>query len=306
MSILKIDHLTKYYGNFKALDDVSIVVNKNEVYGFIGRNGAGKTTTINTVLSFLEYDSGTIMFEDKPITIDSTDYKRLIGYVPDVPSFPRYLTAREFLMFAYDSHGLSLSDRKATIDQVFADVQLSDTKQKIHSFSRGMKQRLAIAQALLNQPKLLIMDEPTSALDPLGRRDVLRIIQRLKDKMTVFYSTHILEDAQKVCDRIGLIENGKIILEDTVENITKKQKTLDYAVESSIDANVLFDKLSTLKSLTNLEKHQLGVMFTIHKEETIQEVIKFLIDEDIDIIALKKLEKSLEDVFVEVLHENTV
>ena len=122
MSILRIENLTKYYGDFKALDNVSIAIDKNEVYGFIGRNGAGKTTTINAVLSFLKYDSGKLFFEDKQINSESIEYKKYIGYVPDVPSFPRYLTAREFLMFAYDSYGLPKSQRSQTIDEAFASV----------------------------------------------------------------------------------------------------------------------------------------------------------------------------------------
>ncbi len=304
MSLLKVDNLSKFYGDLKALDGVSLTVNRHEIYGFIGRNGAGKTTTINIILALITKDDGDVYFDGNRIDANDLEYKRRIGFVPDVPSFPRYMTAREFLDFVSTSFALESEHKEERIKQVLDEVGLSDNKQKIHGFSRGMKQRLAIAQALIPEPELLIMDEPTSALDPIGRKEVLDIISKLKQSMTVFYSTHILDDAQKVCDRIGLIDHGKMILEDTVRNILSKHDVIEYYLETVQPVEDLMPLMQQSRYIHSVKPDQLGVLYALNSDVSQMEFMQYLLDHKINISTIQKQAKSLEDVFIEVLHEN--
>ena len=303
MSILKVNHVSKSYNGVLALDDVSLSVEANQAYGFIGRNGAGKTTMINIILSLLTKNDGDIVFNDAIISQTDIEYKNYIGYVPDVPSFPTYLTAYEFLSFAYDSYNLDKEHRQSAIEQVLLDVGLENSKKKIGQYSRGMKQRLAIAGALMHKPILLIMDEPTSALDPIGRKAILDIIGRLKKTMAIFYSTHILEDAQKVCDRIGLIDQGKLILEDSMDALMNRVDTQSVFIETG-DNKQTMDMLKGC-SFTEAERfYQSGVLYRVKDGVREGKVLQYLMDNDVDIVALNKQKKTLEDVFIEVLNEN--
>ncbi|MFU8785728.1 MAG: ABC transporter ATP-binding protein [Candidatus Izemoplasmataceae bacterium] len=302
--LLKVNNLTKYYGDFLALDHVNLTINKNEVYGFIGQNGAGKTTTINIILSLLNKDDGDVIFLNNTIDHKDMKYKNQIGYVPDVPNFPSYLNAYEFLSFAYDCYDLDVSNKDTRIKEVLAEVGLENTKKKVSGYSRGMKQRLAIAQALIHKPILLIMDEPTSALDPLGRKEVIDIIRNLKSQMTVFYSTHILEDAQKVCDRIGLIDKGKIILEESIQTVIKERHAIGHYLEANITNSTLLELIQASTFTIDERLHETGIVYSLKKPAYHMSLLKYLIDKNVEILTLKKHEKTLEDVFIEVLHEN--
>ncbi len=303
MIILEVKNLNKFYGEFQALENVNLTVKKNEVYGFIGRNGAGKTTTINSILSLIDYQSGEVFFDGEKVSKRSMHDKRDIGYVPDVPSFPRYLTARDFLGFVYDTYQLPKEDKDQAIKTILGRVQLEDNTKKISGYSRGMKQRLAIAQALIHKPKLLLMDEPTSALDPMGRKDILDIIRELKKELTILYSTHILEDAQKVCDTIGLIEGGKMVFEKPLKTIISDREQAYYmrTVEP------LEQVLRTIKDsqlVTDEHIYNGGIVYTLKDAGKTLDFQRFLNQHNIAITYLQPYEKSLEDVFVEVLHEN--
>ncbi|MFW6273005.1 MAG: ATP-binding cassette domain-containing protein [bacterium] len=303
MSLLTINNITKRYGNFKALDNISLSVKSNEVYGFIGRNGAGKTTTINIILSLITKDNGTIFFNDKEIDMTDIHYKKQIGFVPDVPSFPPYMNAQEYLSFCYESYHLPEKNKKTIINDTLRIVGLESVSKKTSAYSRGMKQRLAIAGALLHSPKLLIMDEPTSALDPIGRKDVLDIILKLKKEMAIFYSTHILEDAQKVCDRIGLIEQGKMILEDDMDHLIASFDTYNYYIEATYP-NRLEKTLGSLPYLTVLKKQGNGYNIQFKDMKDIPKLLSEVSQDNQYIKVFTEERKQLEDVFIEVLHEN--
>lgn len=304
MSVLTIKNLKKYYGDFLALDDVSLHVQAGEVYGFIGRNGAGKTTTINTALGLIEKDEGTVLFNGNVVEGEALDFKRQIGYVPDVPEFPRYMRADELLGFVYDAYELPAESRQARIDVVMGDVGLAGVTKRIGGFSRGMKQRLAIAQALIHEPTLLIMDEPTSALDPLGRKQVLDIVASLKGSLTVFYSTHILDDAERVCDRIGLIENGKMVLEDTVKNIVVDPLNRVFHMQSDVNPELMLIKLQEKPFVETVSIENEGLDIAFANAETIRAFFAWSVEQNITIKRFIERERTLEDVFVEVLHEN--
>ncbi|MEC9485820.1 MAG: ABC transporter ATP-binding protein [Candidatus Izemoplasma sp.] len=293
---IKITNLTKYYDDFLALDHIDLTVNQGEVFGFIGKNGAGKTTTINLVLSLLHADDGKIEILGKPI-IDKRTYKYDIGYVPDVPVFPHYLTAREYLTYTCDMLEYTVNE-KSLIDTLDF-VGLKETTKQVGSFSRGMKQRLAIAQALVHDPEILLMDEPTSALDPIGRKDVLDIILKLKGKKTIFYSTHILEDAEKVCDRIGLIDHGQIKLVKSIMDI-KNDFIQPMMIIDARNSDKLISSLSALEYIKSYRKHPQGVLVEFTSSIENNTVLKDLMSKDIVITRYVPYLPSLEDVFIEV------
>ena len=306
MSLLTIKDLNKSYKDIQALKDVSLSIEANQIYGFIGKNGAGKTTTISILMALLQKDSGTIVFQGKTLDWNDVSYKKSIGFVPDVPIFPVYLTAYEFLDLSASFMGLSRNERKAKIEEVLSFVELKQVKYKIGSYSRGMRQRLAIAAALLHDPVLLVMDEPTSALDPMGRKTILSMVQRLKQSMAVFYSTHILEDAERVCDRIGLIDKGQMILEDDTQKILNHLSTEQYLLElleENDNTEKVIQEFNGFKELKTVQNNRFIIEF---KDQVSPYVLfDYLKDQSLTITQYKKQTKSLEDVFVEVINANT-
>ena len=189
MDILQIQNLSKSFGNHKVIDNLSFVVPEHSIFGFIGQNGAGKTTTMKMVLGLLKADSGSISVCGEKVSFGQTKTNQYIGYLPDVPEFYSYMRPKEYLKLCGEITGLPNEKIKRRSEELLTLVGLQDVNKKIGGFSRGMKQRLGIAQALLNEPKLLICDEPTSALDPVGRKEILDILQQVKGKSTVVFST---------------------------------------------------------------------------------------------------------------------
>ncbi|MCF7927162.1 MAG: ABC transporter ATP-binding protein [Candidatus Izimaplasma sp.] len=298
--MIKVENLTKSYDeNIPVLDEINFTVNKGEVYGFIGKNGAGKTTTINILLSLIHKDEGTIYFDNLPIEFLDLAYKKRIGFVPDVPVFPGYLTTQEYLKQVCNIFHVSYSN----IDKVLEFVSLDTKQKKISSFSRGMKQRLAIAQALIHDPDMLIMDEPMSALDPEGRKDILDIMLSLKGDKTIFYSTHILEDVEKVCDRVALIHNGKIVFEEDIDSIKSAFVNKKVYIEPSEELDRLYKLLNKNIDSTVVKKDK-GVYIELKQGLTINKLLKMIIDESIELTGFKQVNASLEDIFLEVINND--
>lgn len=296
MFAIETKNLTKSYQKDEVvIKGLNLQIKKGEVYGFIGKNGAGKTTTINMLLSLIHKDSGDILINQEVISFEDQEYKKQIGYVPDVPVFPSYLRSTEYLDFICDVYRVE----KNKIDEVLAFVGLLDKKKKIGSYSRGMKQRLAIASALIHDPDILIMDEPTSALDPIGRKDVINIILKLKEKKTIFYSTHILEDVEKVCDRIGLLDNGQLILEDSINNIKDKFISEKVYLKTKSSPKKLFELCR--KNLKNrLAIVDMGVYIDMSILKNKNEVLQVMIENNEEIVEFKDVGATLEDVFIKV------
>jgi len=297
--------LTKIYQNKTALNDLNLRVKTGEVYGFIGRNGAGKTTTINLLLSLIHKTEGDMKINGNPVAFTDPSYKRQIGYVPDVPVFPNYMNASEYITFACEMYDMPKGDIPSTVKDVLDFVDLRDHKKKIGAYSRGMKQRLAIAQALVHDPDIIIMDEPTSALDPIGRKDVINIILKLKGTKTIFYSTHILEDVEKVCDRIGLLERGNLILEDTIEHIQNKYYQNEMMIITEEPVDEVYDFLQTKQLKNNIRRENGGILCELKGETSAQEILELLIEHKYHILEFKRRNASLEDVFIKVTHEET-
>jgi len=298
MEVIKTTNLSKSYTQITVLHDLNLTVKKGEVYGFIGKNGAGKTTTINLILSLIESDKGTIYINNKKIDFKDQTYKQKIGYVPDVPVFPGYMTSKDYLMYTLDIFNLKNEDSNNKIQDILDFVDLPNNKKKISSFSRGMKQRLAIAQALIHDPEILIMDEPTSALDPIGRNDVMNIIYKLKGSKTIFYSTHILEDVERVCDKIGILDNGVLLIEDSLDNIKKAYYNNKIYIETKNKPKILFDIIKRLDIIENPVIKNNGVICNLNGKIDENTLLKKLMNEDETIIEFSKVKTSLEDIFI--------
>ncbi len=219
--MLKIDHLTKTYGEKKAVDDLSLHIQAGEIYGFIGHNGAGKTTTLKSVAGILQFDAGEITVCGKSIRTQPIECKRDMAYIPDNPDLYEYMTGIKYLNFIADIFGVSAEDRQERIRK-YADLfeLTADLAQPIAAYSHGMKQKLAIISAWLHAPKLIIMDEPFVGLDPKAAHLLKGMMRELCESGgAIFFSTHVLEVAEKLCDKVAIIKGGKLMRSGTMEEV---------------------------------------------------------------------------------------
>ena len=219
--MLKIQHLTKTYGEKKAVDDLNLHILPGEIYGFIGHNGAGKTTTIKSVAGILQFDEGEILIDGVSTRKDPLACKRKIAYIPDNPDLYDYMTGIRFLNFVADIFKVSAAERTERIAKYAGLFELTaDLAQPIAAYSHGMKQKLAIIAAWLHQPKLIIMDEPFVGLDPKASHLLKGMMREVCDQGgAIFFSTHVLEVAEKLCDKVAIIKNGKLIRSGTMEEV---------------------------------------------------------------------------------------
>ena len=219
--MLKIEHLTKTYGEKKAVDDLTLHIAPGEIYGFIGHNGAGKTTTLKSVVGILQFDEGEILINGKSIRTAPLDCKRDIAYIPDNPDLDDYRSGIKYLNFIADIFGVSATDRKERIRKYSELFELTaDLAQPIAAYSHGMKQKLAIIAAWLHSPKLIIMDEPFVGLDPKASHLLKDMMREVCDEGgAIFFSTHVLEVAEKLCDKVAIIKGGKLVRSGTMEEV---------------------------------------------------------------------------------------
>ena len=219
--MLHISHLTKTYGEKRAVDDLSLHIAPGEVYGFIGHNGAGKTTTLKAVVGILQFDSGEITVGGKNIREDPLGCKRILAYIPDNPDLYDYMSGEKYLNFIADVFGVGAAERRERIRQYADAFELTgDLAQPIASYSHGMKQKLAIIAAWLHAPRLVIMDEPFVGLDPKAAHILKGMMRALCDGGgAIFFSTHVLEVAEKLCDKVAIIKGGRLIRSGTMEEV---------------------------------------------------------------------------------------
>ncbi len=219
--MLRIEHLTKIYSGKKAVDDLSLHIQPGEIYGFIGHNGAGKTTTLKSCCGILQYDSGEILVDGVSMKEHPVECKKKIAYIPDNPDLYEFMTGIQYLNFVADIFGISAAEREKRIRGYGDAFELTgDLAQPISAYSHGMKQKLAIIAALVHQPKLIIMDEPFVGLDPKASHLLKTIMREICDSgSAIFFSTHVLEVAEKLCDKIAIIKAGKLIRSGTMEEV---------------------------------------------------------------------------------------
>ena len=231
--MLKIEHLTKIYGDKKAVDDLSLHIRPGEIYGFIGHNGAGKTTTIKACCGILQQEEGDIWIDGVSIREDPLGCKAKLAYIPDNPDLYEFMTGIQFLNFVADIFGVSAEDRRERIRKYADAFELTgDLAQPISAYSHGMKQKLAVISALIHQPRLVIMDEPFVGLDPKASHLLKGIMRDICDGGgAIFFSTHVLEVAEKLCDKVAIIKNGKLIKSGTMEEVKRDTSLEDVFLE---------------------------------------------------------------------------
>ncbi|HBD86239.1 MAG TPA: ABC transporter ATP-binding protein [Clostridiales bacterium] len=219
--MLRIEHLTKRFGEKRAVDDLTLHLRKGEICGFIGHNGAGKTTTIRACCGILGFDSGEIYIDGKSIKTDPIACKRELAYIPDNPDLYEFMSGIKYLNFIADIYGVSQNDRQERIHQYADEFELTgDLAQPVSAYSHGMKQKLAVISALIHSPRLIIMDEPFVGLDPKASHKLKMIMRELCDRGgAIFFSTHILEVAEKLCDQVAIIRNGRLIKSGSMEEV---------------------------------------------------------------------------------------
>jgi len=226
--MIEISHVTKKYGNKKALDDVSFEVKNGEIFAFIGHNGAGKTTLIKSIVGIHDFDEGEILIDGKSIKKEPVECKKIMAYVPDNPELYENMKAIDFINFICDMYDVGAAVREKNIKR-FAEMfeMTGNLNNEIKSFSHGMKQKIALIAALAHEPKVLIMDEPFVGLDPKAIFDMKELMHEMvKDGKTIFFSTHILDVAEKLCTRVAIVKKGKIVKVGTMKNV-KGDKSLE-------------------------------------------------------------------------------
>lgn len=298
MNILTLNNVSKKFGNKQVVKNLSFEVPQNKVYGFIGKNGAGKTTTMKMILGLVKADEGEIMVNGERVTFGQNTTNKYIGYLPDVPEFYGYMTPGEYLKLCGKITGMTDAGIKTRSDELLELVGLGEEKKRIKGFSRGMKQRLGIAQALLNSPKLLICDEPTSALDPVGRKEILDVLSKVKEQTTVIFSTHILSDVERICDEVAFLHDGNIVLKGSLDEVKRIRKSSSVQIECFNHADVA----KVLKILP--EGKNVGstaILYESADEKKMSEMMMCLAKNDIAIQKIEMLEPTLEDLFVEVV-----
>lgn len=300
MNILEVKNIKKSFGKEEILKSVSIEVPEHSIYGFVGENGAGKTTTMNIILGLLQATSGEVIVDGKTVVYNDQTTNKEIGYLPDVPSFYSYYSAREYLYLVGQLTGIEKQKLTVRVDELLKLVNLKSGKRRIGKFSRGMKQRLGLAQALLNRPKLIICDEPTSALDPIGRKEVLELMQSLKHETTILFSSHILEDVEKISDRVAILHQGEIQCAGSMEKI-KRSYPMDgfqLSFEKNRQKQLFADTFGKKYSIQ--EENGLFTLHTSEGEETGLELMSFLNKQQIVPKTFTRLEPTLESIFMEV------
>lgn len=304
MNVLEISNLSKSFGAQRIIDQMSFSVKEGSIFGFIGQNGAGKTTTMKMVLGLLKADQGDIKVCGEPVKYGQNNTNKHIGFLPDVPEYYNYMKPKEYLSLCGEITNMPRHEITPRVQEMLHLVGLENANKRIGSYSRGMKQRLGIAQALLNRPKLLICDEPTSALDPVGRKDILDILQKVKGDTTVIFSTHILSDVERICDEIAVLHKGKISLSGSIADLKSRHTSDGLFIEFlSEEHKKSFLRCESVISEAK-EIIQQANTLTIKADDvrTLQsKVFECLVKEKIVPAKIEIIEPSIENLFLEVV-----
>lgn len=293
MDMLHISGLRKRFGEKEVLRGLDLSVPEGSVFGFVGKNGAGKTTTMKIALGLMKPEAGSITVNGEPVHYGQTPTNRFIGYLPDVPEFYPFMTAPEYLHFCGEISGMSRQGCRQRSQELLELVGLEKEAHRIRGFSRGMKQRLGIAQALLNRPKLLICDEPTSALDPVGRKAILDILLAVREQTTVLFSTHILSDVERICTDVAFLEEGRAAIQGRLADIKTKFRSDEYLLETETEAGLTV----LMQAFPHLQRTDAALRLS---GDDINDVMRFLADNSIRLMKLERQEPTLESLFMEV------
>lgn len=304
MSAIRIELLTKSFGNIRALDGLSLEVEAGTVFGFLGPNGAGKTTTLR-ILTGLAYADGGNAWVDGLEVGKSGEIPARIGYLPEEPAFYPWMTGVETLELMGKIHRIEKTERRRRVDEMLELAGLTQAgKRRVGGYSRGMRQRLGLAQALIHRPQILLLDEPASALDPAGRKDVLSLIEGLRGKCTVFMSTHILADVERICDTVAIIDHGRLITHARREDLIARYAIPMLALETD-DLDRLTQLAAEVRQLdwakaVELDGRRLTV--TVNDLSTAQrELLSRAVTAGLVVTHYEQVKPSLEDVFLRIV-----
>ncbi|KHF37824.1 ABC transporter ATP-binding protein [Halalkalibacter okhensis] len=294
--LVSINDLSKTYKEHQAVKSISFQIERGRCIALLGPNGAGKTTTLQMLAGLVTPTSGAIEFTK----YEKKDYRPLIGFLPQHPSFFNWMTAKEFLQFAGELSNVPKKQLDDRIEESLAFVRLVDVRnKKIGGFSGGMKQRLGLAQALLHEPELLILDEPVSALDPTGRRDVLELIERLKSKMTILFSTHILHDAEQVCEEILMLKDGELKWNGPLQALRKEFDQLAIKLQTVEPLGSLLEELDYIEDIqyNDITTATLTLSDMSKSKVLLQEIVR----QNATVVHYEMLQESLEDAYMKVM-----
>ena len=303
--MIQIKNLTKQYGAVRAIDNLNMTVEPGSIFGFLGPNGAGKTTTLRILTGLAKPTSGSAQVAGVNLLKDARNLPRHIGYLPEEPAFYPWMTPREFLDYIGRLHGLSISEQTARAKELLDLVNLTEAgKRRIGGFSRGMRQRLGLAAALVHHPEVLLLDEPVSALDPAGRKDVLELIEKLSGQCTILMSTHILADVERVCNVVGIIARGRIIVQ------SPREELLNRYVQPVFETD--YDDIPALQRWMELLKKQAWVTSINIEGRTARIVVNDIVQARNELLAsalaqnitprrYEEMRPSLEDVFLQLV-----
>jgi ABC-2 type transport system ATP-binding protein len=300
MRVITVNNLRKEYKDKLAVEDIDFSLEEGKCTALLGPNGAGKTTTIKMLAGLISPTSGKVSSDLLP---NAKDMRTLIGYLPQYPSFFEWMSAEEYMMFSGEVAGMEKSDARQRTAELLELVGLKDSRyRKVGQFSGGMKQRLGIAQALIHRPKLIMLDEPVSALDPFGRREILELLAKLKQDTTILFSTHILNDAEEICDDILFLHKGTLVETGSLKNIKKKYQEAMLTVQFEDKAENYIKYLIGLPSITD---HTLnGDSVRLHVKEISaarDEALKALAENNVPVSKFETSESSLEEIFMKVV-----
>jgi ABC-2 type transport system ATP-binding protein len=299
--------LTKRYGSVIALDRLDLEVPTGSVFGFLGPNGAGKTTTMRLLTSLARASSGDAIVAGIPVGTGAPNRRGLIGYLDQDPRFHAWMTARELLDLVGRLYGMTDLDRSARIDEALEAVGLADSSRRpIGGFSGGMRQRLGVAQAILNRPPILLLDEPVSSLDPEGRVDMLAVIRRLGGSSTVLFSTHILTDVERVCDRVAILDHGRLVTTGPMDELLERYARPVYRLEpedgQAPDVARLADALRAAPWTTHVEETTGGLRVAVtDAADAGRQLLALVAGQGVALLAFERQRPTLEDVFLQLV-----
>lgn len=302
------ENINKYFGSFQALKDVSFEIKKGDIVGFLGQNGAGKTTLMRILTSYFPPTSGKVMVGCDDIVLQSLSVRRRIGYLPETPPLYMNLTVREYLKFAAQLKDIPPVYQKIQIDRVLKECNILDVQYKtIGLLSKGYKQRVGIAQAIINDPEILILDEPTSGLDPLQVIQVRKLIKNMESQRIVILSTHILSEIEQIAKRVLIIKNGEILADDLIENLMenhKQKRQIELRLRGEVlDIESVFTKFNEAKLL---EIKVQGDVYRIRVEfnsplKDFNPLAEKIIKKGLQILEIKEIKLNLEDIFLKIV-----
>ncbi len=300
---IQADALTKVYGPKRALDAVDLSVEEGSIFGFLGPNGAGKTTMLRLMTGLARPTSGSVRVLGQDVVSSGNAVRAEIGFLPDVPAFYGWMAAEDFLRFAGGLFGLGGTALNERVEMLLDLAGLSGVKTKIDGYSRGMKQRLGVAQALINAPRLLLLDEPTSALDPMGRKDVLDMIVSLRGRTTVFFSTHILGDVERVCDSVAILDHGRVVAQAPIDELKHRYGKQKVVIAVTEGADALAATIARSGWATSVSRGTDGAIeVTVTDVGAAQREIPAMIStQGVGLSRMEAGEMGLEEVFVELV-----